>query len=83
MKARSYLRKLITIELIVSLPNIDDNMKRLLYILVQNTLFGEIGLSVKHLVEITNLSDSKVRSTLLKFSDMLYINKDGKKRYMI
>ncbi len=68
------------VNIVSGIPNIDGNMKTLLYILVQNTLFGEIGLSVKELAEITDLGDSKVRSTLLKFSDMLYVNKEGRKK---
>lgn len=62
------------------IPNTDSNVRRLLFILVQNTLFAEAGLSVKELVEITDLGDSKVRSTLLYFSDMIYVNKDGRKK---
>lgn len=67
------------VKIVTDIPNIDGNMKTLLYILVQNTLFGETGLSVKELSAITDLSDSKVRSSLVQFKDILYVNKDGRK----
>lgn len=62
--------------------NIDSNIKAVFYVLVQNTLFGESGLSVQELVRITKLSDSKTRSSISELVrlNLLYVNKDGKKK---
>lgn len=65
-----------------SISNLDSNIKNLFYILVQNTLFGESGLGVQELIKITKLSDSKTRSSISELinHDLLYVNKDGKKK---
>ncbi|MPQ33895.1 hypothetical protein E4V42_21070 [Clostridium estertheticum] len=55
---------------------------RVLSILIQNTLFGESGLSVEELFEISETGMSKVRSSLkeLEEKENLYITKDGRKK---
>lgn len=64
----------------------DDKKEGILYLLVQNALFGELGLSVDEIHEILNdnkftIGKSKIRSSLHEFEklDLLYITKDGKK----
>ncbi|MCB2307383.1 Fic family protein [Clostridium estertheticum] len=60
----------------------DEKKSSILYILIQNTLFGEIGLSVEELSEISETGMSKVRSSLkeLEEKEILYITKDGRKK---
>lgn len=68
----------------------DDKKASILFILVQNTLFGEDGLSADDLYNITNAGNynisnvgkSKIRASLKELEDMgiLYITKDGRKR---
>lgn len=60
----------------------DEKELNILYILIQNTLFGEEGLSVEQLYDICNVGKSKIRSVLNKLENenMLYIKKDGKKK---
>ena len=60
----------------------DKKKAVVLFILVQNTLFGENGLSVEELSEISKVGMSKIRSSLkeLKEDGILHITKDGRKR---
>lgn len=60
---------------------IDERTKSILYILVQNTLFGENGLSAEELIEIVEAGNSKVRSSLRVLEQMEVIEKSkiGKK----
>ena len=60
----------------------DKKKASILFILVQNTLFGEQGLSVDDLYCITNVGKSKIRASLkeLEKEGMLYITKDGNRR---
>lgn len=60
----------------------DEKKAKILFILVQNTLFGEQGLSVDDLYYITNVGKSKIRASLkeLEKEGMLYITKDGNRR---
>lgn len=68
----------------------DDKKANLLFILVQNTLFGEEGLSVEELCDIfntdkynfPNIGESKLRNSLkeLEQQGILYITKDGRKK---
>lgn len=68
----------------------DDKKANLLFILVQNTLFGDEGLSIEELCEIfntdkydlPNIGESKLRNSLkeLEQQGILYITKDGRKK---
>lgn len=60
----------------------DEKKASILFILVQNTLFGEQGLSVDDLYCITNVGKSKIRASLkeLEKEGVLYITKDGNRR---
>lgn len=62
--------------------DIDDNVRSIFYVIVQNTLFGEYGIGVSSLVNILDLSDSKVRSSIKLLSDkgFLFVEKDGKRK---
>ena len=59
----------------------DNRKEQILFILIQNSLFGEEGLSVETLYKIKNesISISKIRSSLkeLEKDGILYINKSG------
>lgn len=50
--------------------------------MVQNTLFGEYGLSTDELYNTTNVGKSKIRTSLKELEEegILYITKDGKKK---
>ncbi|MGL4875869.1 MAG: Fic family protein [Clostridium sp.] len=68
----------------------DEKKASILFILVQNTLFGEEGLSADELYtitnagkyEVSNVGKSKIRTCLKELEEegMLYITKDGKKK---
>ena len=64
------------------MKKIDKKKASILFILVQNTLFGEQGLSVDDLYCITNVGKSKIRASLkeLEKEGVLYITKDGNRR---
>ena len=53
----------------------------MLFILIQNTLFGDEGLDINDLNSICNIGVSKIRNTLKEFEqcNILYITKDGRK----
>lgn len=53
------------ISVLSELEKMDDRLQSILFVIVQNTLFGENGLSVVELSEITNIGMSKVRSSLV------------------
>lgn len=57
-------------------------MTGVLYVLIENSLFGDNGLSVEEIQGICNLSESKVRDLLkaLNEKDVLNIEKDGRKK---
>lgn len=59
----------------------DKKKEKILFILVQNTLFGEGGLSTYELYNISGVGESKVRTCLKELEEegMLYITKDGRK----
>ncbi len=46
---------------------LEDRTLSILYVLIQNSLFGENGLSVEEITEIVDVGISKVRSTLKSF----------------
>lgn len=68
----------------------DEKKASVLFILVQNTLFGEEGLSADELYHITNagkynvskVGKSKIRTSLKELEEegILYITKDGKRK---
>jgi len=68
-------------ECIGAIVKFDEKDKTLLYILVQNVLFGDSGIDVKLLSSILELSDSKVRKILNKLneSEVITIQKLGRK----
>lgn len=59
----------------------DGKKADLLFILVQNTLFGEEGLSVHELSSISKVGVSKVRNSLIELEGdgLLHIARDGRK----
>lgn len=71
------------------IANGDEKKDSILFVLVQNTLFGEEGLSVDELHDIinarkynvSNVGKSKLRAVLkeLEEKDLIYITKDGRK----
>lgn len=60
----------------------DEKKADLLFILVQNSLFGEEGLSVEELHEISDIGISKIRNLLkeLEAENFLYTTKDGRRK---
>lgn len=60
----------------------DEKMCRVLFILVQNTLFGDNGLGITELKEISEIGISKVRSSIKYFEEreLLYVTQDGKRK---
>ena len=59
-----------------------DNRKlKVLFVLIQNTLFGDEGLDIEDLSSICEVGKSKIRSSLkeLEKNNILYITKDGRK----
>lgn len=60
----------------------DDKKESILFILVQNTLFGEEGLSADELYDISNVGKSKIRSSLKELEEqgILYTTKDGRRK---
>lgn len=61
--------------------NGDEKKLNILFILIQNTLFGDEGLDINDLNSISKVGKSKIRTSLkeLEESNMLYITKDGRK----
>lgn len=59
----------------------DGKKADLLFVLVQNTLFGEEGLSVHELSSISKVGVSKVRNSLIELEGdgLLHIARDGRK----
>lgn len=63
--------------------NMDARVQSILFVIVQNTLFGEQGLSVVELSEITEIGLSKVRSSLMMLEKQnLIVAKKISKRYV-
>jgi len=63
--------------------SIDNNVILILFILVQNNLFGEHGLSVYEVSDVTELGQSKVRKSLNLLENMgLVIQKKESKMYI-
>ena len=59
----------------------DSRKFKVLFILIQNTLFGDEGLDIDDLSSICKIGKSKIRSSLkeLEENNILYITKDGRK----
>ena len=59
----------------------DSRKFKVLFILIQNTLFGDEGLDIDDLSSICKIGKSKIRSSLkeLEENNILYIKKNGKK----
>ncbi len=59
----------------------DNKSRKIFYILVQNTLFGERGLDVKELSEVSNIGLSKMRTSLKLLESLKVVtrNQYGKK----
>lgn len=71
------------IGLLSTLENMDARVQTILYVIVQNTLFGENGLSVVELSEITDIGLSKVRSSLILLEEKnLIVPKKVSKRFV-
>lgn len=71
------------IGLLSTLENMDARIQTILYVIVQNTLFGENGLSVVELSEITDIGLSKVRSSLILLEEKnLIVPKKVSKRFV-
>lgn len=70
------------IDIINKINSKDKGIHDILYVLVQNTLFGDEGLSVEELQSICDSSVSKIRSSLkvLENKEALRIQKDGRKK---
>jgi len=58
----------------------DKKKFSVLFILVQNTLFGENGLSIDELRIISNIGKTKIINSLKELDKLIYIAKDGRKR---
>ncbi len=69
------------IEDIIVTKKCDEKSGNVLFLLVQNTLFGEQGIDVKDIIKITNIGNSKVRSMLKSFesSDLVVKTLIGRK----
>lgn len=61
--------------------NIDTRELDILYILIQNTLFGEHSISVNELFDVTDLGLSKIRTSLKTLESLGFVNsmKNGKR----
>ena len=59
----------------------DERKLNILFILIQNTLFGDEGLDINDLYAISKVGKSKIRNSLkeLEENNLLYITKDGRK----
>ena len=60
--------------------NWTQNMKNIVYILVQNTLFGEVGMDIKKLSIVAEMGESTVRDCLKNLPEaILIVDKAGRK----
>ncbi|MGB3467668.1 MAG: hypothetical protein WBA74_20445, partial [Cyclobacteriaceae bacterium] len=69
-------------ECILSIDTLDDRDIQVLFILVQNALFGENGIGIIEIYENIDIGDSKLRSIIKKLDEMglIYTQKDGRKK---
>lgn len=54
----------------------DAKVGKVAILLVQNTLFGDTGLSIKQIIELSDIGDTKVRSCIKELEDMKLIKKE-------
>ena len=59
----------------------DKQKQNIIFVMFQETLFGEAGIDVSSLVEFTETSKYKVTQVLKEYDDMLIKNKIGRKNY--
>ena len=59
----------------------DKQKQNIIFVIFQETLFGEAGIDVSSLVEFTEASKYKVTQVLKEYDDMLIKNKIGRKNY--
>lgn len=59
----------------------DKKKQNIIFVIFQETLFGEAGIDVSSLVEFTETSKYKVTQVLKEYDDMLIKNKIGRKKY--
>lgn len=59
----------------------DKQKQNIIFVIFQETLFGEAGIDVSSLVEFTETSKYKVTQVLKEYDDMLVKNKIGRKKY--
>lgn len=59
----------------------DKQKQNIIFVIFQETLFGEAGIDVSSLVEFTETSKYKVTQVLKEYDDMLIKNKIGRKNY--
>jgi len=69
-------------ECILLIDTLDDREIQVLFILVQNALFGENGIGIIEIYENIDIGDSKLRSIIKKLDEMglIYTQKDGRKK---
>lgn len=61
--------------------DMDDNRKNMIYMLVQNTLFGEVGMSVEEIAAEMKLSIPSIRNYLKALDEnMLIVSKSGRRK---
>lgn len=60
---------------------LDNNLKSMLYIILQNTLFGEDGMAVEEIAEAMQLSVPSIRNYLRALDrDVLSVTKEGRRK---
>ena len=59
----------------------DKQKQNIIFVIFQETLFGEAGIDVSSLVEFTETSKYKITQVLKEYDDMLIKNKIGRKNY--
>lgn len=59
----------------------DKQKQNIIFVIFQETLFGDAGIDVSSLVEFTETSKYKVTQVLKEYDDMLIKNKIGRKKY--
>ncbi len=59
----------------------DKQKQNIIFVIFQETLFGEAGIDVSNLAEFTKTSKYKVTQVLKEYNDMLIKNKIGRKNY--
>lgn len=68
-------------EIIKIMEKKDKHKQNIIFVIFQETLFGEAGIDISTLVEFAETSKYKVLQVLKEYDDMLIINKIGRKKY--